>query len=61
MNRKINRVLLPDIKYTDETGKHKFSYNGDASPLDQMLKSTDKSLYLIATAGQGKTIMLRTL
>lgn len=61
MEQKINRVLLPDIKYSDESGEYTFSYNGGASPLEQALNSTDKSLFLVAMGGQGKTTTLRTL
>lgn len=57
----ISKKRLSNIKCLGNNEEKIFSYNETESPLEQVLKSTDKSLYLVAMAGQGKTATLRAL
>ena len=53
----IDRKLLPNI-CLGENGQT-FSYDGERSPLEQVISATDKSLFLCASGGIGKTTSLR--
>lgn len=59
--KEISRERLPKIKYAKNNVETVCSYNNGISPLEQVLNNTDKSVYLVAMAGQGKTTTLRTL
>lgn len=59
--QEIDRQLLPNIKL-NRSNKY-FRYEGKATPLEQAFNfiGKDKSLYLCASGGIGKTTSLRTL
>lgn len=55
---KIDRRRFPDIECDGQT----YSYNGNETPLEQVLAVTgNKSIFLVGNGGQGKSTVMRSL
>lgn len=58
---KIDKRRLPNIEYKKDGKDFTAKFEGGKMPLEQVLSNTDKSMFLIADGGVGKSTTLRAL